>query len=597
MKIKLLTTVLALGISTGAQAVLWDRGNGMVYDDVNNLTWTKDANFNGAMDWSTAVAWANNLEFAGYTDWVLPNYDQLDHQFGTNFVVRGGEKNPNLNFFYNVQDASYWSGTLANPTTYAYYYNNEYYYMNGGVLSYKRYAWAVRPGDVLTAEQIAAELAAKAAVAAAAQAAADLAAQAVAPQAAQALVLPIIADTHIAAINAGASVAVNINAGTKALLNFDTSLLPAGITSSDIAKATLVFYVKSLPTSGKVQVSPIKGAWNESTVTVSNAPLTGASQDTSTQISRSNTYFAVDVTNSLKIWVDAPATIKGLMLQPADVTHTTSLTIDSKEALQTSHPAYIEIALTGRVGETGATGATGASTVVGPTGATGLTGLTGPTGAASTVAGPTGAASTVAGPQGPQGPTGPTGTKSSFVYANTCGVSKTDACKIGAVGPGGGWIFFIDFNDQYPGFTYLEAAPTDIPAVLWCDKPFLSFVWYSIYSSTPSVSQYLTLKGVGQGKTNTTAMLAACASGAAKQANLYATAAIAAGGWFLPSLGEAKLMYNTLLEVGVGGFTNNNYWSSTELDSGFAWSQDFNIGHQYGLAKGYSYPARAIRSF
>jgi len=44
----------------------------------------------------------------------------------------------------------------------------------------------------------------------------------------------------------------------------------------------------------------------------------------------------------------------------------------------------------------------------------------------------------------------------------TCGISGTDACKIGAVGPGGGWIFFVDYNDQYPDFTYLEAAPTDI---------------------------------------------------------------------------------------------------------------------------------------
>jgi hypothetical protein len=167
------------------------------------------------------------------------------------------------------------------------------------------------------------------------------------PLAAQAVMLPIIADTHVAATNAGASVAVNINPSTKALLNFDTSTLPSGITSNDIAKATLVFYVKSVPTSGRVQVSPVTGAWSESSVNLSNVPSTGASQETSTNISSSNTYFAVDVTTSVMDWVDFPATTKGLMLEPAGLTSATSLTIDSKEAIQTSHPAYIEIALKG----------------------------------------------------------------------------------------------------------------------------------------------------------------------------------------------------------------------------------------------------------
>jgi hypothetical protein len=163
------------------------------------------------------------------------------------------------------------------------------------------------------------------------------------PLAAQAVVLPIIADTYIGGTGtsfflssgAGASVAVKINPQSKALLNFDTSTLPSGISSGDIAKATLVFYVKTVPTSGKLQISPITGAWNE-TVTLFNAPLTRASQQTSTTISSSNTYFAVDVTTSVMDWVDFPTTTKGLMLEPAGLTPNTSLTIDSKEATLTS---------------------------------------------------------------------------------------------------------------------------------------------------------------------------------------------------------------------------------------------------------------------
>jgi hypothetical protein len=72
---------------------------------------------------------------------------------------------------------------------------------------------------------------------------------AVANSKAQAVILPILADTHIAAANAGTLDVVNINHINKGLLKFNMSTLPAGTTSSNIAKATLVFYVKTLPTN------------------------------------------------------------------------------------------------------------------------------------------------------------------------------------------------------------------------------------------------------------------------------------------------------------------------------------------------------------
>jgi len=58
---------LSLGLlSTGAQAVLIDRGGGLIYDDVLDLTWLQDANYaqtsghdaDGRMTWNNAVAWA-----------------------------------------------------------------------------------------------------------------------------------------------------------------------------------------------------------------------------------------------------------------------------------------------------------------------------------------------------------------------------------------------------------------------------------------------------------------------------------------------------------------------------------------------------------
>ena len=226
---------------------------------------------------------------------------------------------------------------------------------------------------------------------------------------------------------------------------------------------------------------------------------------------------------------------------------------------------------TGKKGPTGDKGLKGDKGATGNTGATGKTGKTGATGAT--------------GAKGAVGPPGVAGTNgSSFSYSMTCGVSGTDACKIGAVGPGGGWIFYVDLYDQYPGFTYLEAAPTDIAAVAWCD----------IDTSIPSAAGWAA-KGVGKGKANTTAMLGVCSSGAAKAADLYLTAT--KSDWFLPSLGELKLMYNNLLEAGVGDFAGDDYWSCTEFISGLVWIQNFYNGVQRYDDKYGTLAVRAVRAF
>jgi hypothetical protein len=160
------------------------------------------------------------------------------------------------------------------------------------------------------------------------------------------------------------------------------------------------------------------------------------------------------------------------------------------------------------------------------------------------------------------------------------------AYKIGSRGPGGGWIFYVDLYDQYPGFTYLEAAPTDIDYLPWCNNST---------TSIPAVAGWAA-NGIGKGKANTTAMLGVCSSGAAKAADLYLTAT--KSDWFLPSLGELKLMYNNLLEAGVGGFGDNYYWSSTEYDSSYAWCQTFSNGNQdYGNKYNPYIRVRAVRAF
>ncbi len=155
MNIKLLTAaVLVFGVSFGAQASLTSSGPLTVFDSDQSLTWTKDANLNGQMDWATAVAWANNLDYAGYTDWVLPTIDQLATQFSTNLGEASGQSiadshNANYALFDNVQSDAYWSGSEYAPYPYnAWNFVTGYGGQHVDGKYYQLYAWAVRPGDV-----------------------------------------------------------------------------------------------------------------------------------------------------------------------------------------------------------------------------------------------------------------------------------------------------------------------------------------------------------------------------------------------------------------------------------------------------------------
>ena len=130
--------------------------------------------------------------------------------------------------------------------------------------------------------------------------------------------------------------------------------------------------------------------------------------------------------------------------------------------------------------------------MVGAQGATGLTGATG-----------------VAGPSGPQGPggsgpagaTGPAGAAGSSGLAITqlsiCGSSGTSLCKVGVQGPGGGTIFFVDYNDIYPTFNYLEAAPTS------CESA--SKTWSSANTAVTAARGWAG-RAVGAGQANTAAI-------------------------------------------------------------------------------------------
>jgi hypothetical protein len=47
----------------------------------------------------------------------------------------------------------------------------------------------------------------------------------------------------------------------------------------------------------------------------------------------------------------------------------------------------------------------------------------------------------------------------------------------------------------------------------------------------------------------------------------------------------------------VGGFADNNYWSSSENDNNNAWNQNFNNGDQNTNDKNNTLYVRAVRDF
>jgi len=180
-----LALATALSVATlSAQAALVARSGGMVYDTVQNITWLQNWNTNGRMNWTTANNWANDLVYAGFSDWRLPttnttassncaeNFNpgggfpqqyggfnctgsEMGHMFYNEFGaiagsgILSGSNAANLALFTNVQSYDYWSGTEYAPNPDGAWYfrtDNGFQSLDGKLIAL--YAVAVRPGDV-----------------------------------------------------------------------------------------------------------------------------------------------------------------------------------------------------------------------------------------------------------------------------------------------------------------------------------------------------------------------------------------------------------------------------------------------------------------
>ena len=222
----------------------------------------------------------------------------------------------------------------------------------------------------------------------------------------------------------------------------------------------------------------------------------------------------------------------------------------------------------GAKGDTGATGAKGATGVAGAKGETGVAGAKGETGTT-----------------GAKGDAGANGTNATIAITqlSVCdsvddGTVADELCKIGMTGPGGGHIFFVDYNDEYAGFNYLEAADYTCQSTR---------AWSSADTAVTAVRGWAGA-AVGQGQANTTAILAVFTTATStNNAAKYAMSCTAGSktDWFLGSIGEMMLMYTNLRQAGVGSFSVGVYWSSSEFGDGTAWFQGFDYGDQSPAVK------------
>ena len=208
-----------------------------------------------------------------------------------------------------------------------------------------------------------------------------------APERSWATTSMVIANTYInsssklAHANFGSSPSLLIGNGSSALLEFNLSSLPPGVTSSNIQKATLTFYVNQVAHPGGVDIFALTGAWSQWTVTYSNRPAENPTAVVTDQtISTALLFVTVDVTSLVQGWVSTPAGNYGVEIAAAASAPSTALQIDSTSNPVTSHPAFLDITVAN----------------TGPQGPPGLMGLMG-----------------LQGGQGPQGPPGPQGQQGS----------------------------------------------------------------------------------------------------------------------------------------------------------------------------------------
>ncbi len=201
-------------------------------------------------------------------------------------------------------------------------------------------------------------------------------------------------------------------------------------------------------------------------------------------------------------------------------------------------------------------------------------------------------------PPAPANPPNDYGLDGDLVPPAACGT-------VGATGPGGGKIFYVDMSRSV-GSQCFEAAPDG-----WNGGADPTAEWDCQVGNGINV---VTATWIGAGEANTTRIVGSCDTVgiAARLANAY-VAPNSTAGWFLPSMDElnqlckfARAQSTTVANRTVvcgsggtlqGGFTAGYYWSSSQYAASLAWFQLFGSGFQGSDGKANAYRVRPVRDF
>ncbi len=125
-----------------------DNGDGTITDNSTGLMWTQDDNGEG-IDWETALDYAENIEFAGHSDWRLPNVKELqgivDYSYSPSATV-AENMGPAIDPLFNCTPIINEAGN----DDYAYYWTNTSAHFTSGEPYY--YAWYVAFGMAVNGE-------------------------------------------------------------------------------------------------------------------------------------------------------------------------------------------------------------------------------------------------------------------------------------------------------------------------------------------------------------------------------------------------------------------------------------------------------------
>jgi hypothetical protein len=150
---------------------------------------------------------------------------------------------------------------------------------------------------------------------------------------------------------------LRVSSTDNAYLKFKLTSLPVNTPGSEVEKATLKIYIGEIVSAGKLDVYAVAGAWDEGTITSANAPPLGSLMTTTAEIGldQEGKFIAIDITSLVQQWLGddgqgtngLPNNGAAILAHPIDPGNpgVADLAFDSKENIQTSHDAQLNIQL------------------------------------------------------------------------------------------------------------------------------------------------------------------------------------------------------------------------------------------------------------